>query len=93
MLKNKKEMKKHEDTLKEFAKCVTCMLDAGISKDEIGFAVKVGFEAYEEFKKPKVTKIKISGNSKEDLFRQVRKLELDKDIEKDILNIIEKECL
>lgn len=71
------------------------LLKAGFKKEDIKLSLKVGFEAYEKFykkknikTKPKMQVYEINANSKEEAIKQLRKLELDKQVEKDIIKIL-----
>lgn len=61
-----------------------------LQKKKLKKAISIGFEAYYYFNNPKV--IKLSGE-KEDILKQIKRLELDKEVEKGLIDIINKECL
>ena len=90
--KNQKQIKDKEKTeiLCKFSQCIPEMLKNGFTKEEIKKAIRIGFEAYYYFNNPKV--IKISGE-KEDIIKQIKRLELEKEVEKNLINIINNECL
>lgn len=89
----KNSIKNNNDALKEFAKCVAYMRKGGITEKEIKYAVDVGFKGYNKFfkkSKPKFKVYEINANSKEEAIKQLKSLELDENIEKDIINILNK---
>lgn len=56
-----------------------------ITKEEIEMCVKIGLEAYEKFRKPKIETYEISANSIEQAIKQVKQLELPKHVEKVVI--------
>lgn len=92
LFKNKKVEKEKTEMLTEFSKLVAYILNA-VSEDELDYCYKVGKKAHKEFfkkeRKPKVSVFEINASSKEEAIKQLKNLELDEDVEKHILKIIE----
>lgn len=96
MFKKRRKIENDNEALKEFAKCVSYMLKAGIKKEDIDYAVEVGYKGYKKFfekenikTKPKMKVYEINAKDKEDAIKQLRALELDSKVEKDIIKILE----
>lgn len=95
MFRKKEEIKNDEEALKKFAEVVAYMLKGGFNIKDIEEAVEVGELAYKRFLKeeniktnPKFKVYEINAESKEEAINQIRQLELDKKVEKDIINIL-----
>ena len=89
LFKNKKVEK--TEMLTEFSKLVAYILNE-VSEEELDYCYKVGKKAHKEFfkkRKPKVQCFEINAENKEEAIKQLKRLELDEDVEKHILKIIE----
>ena len=78
------------EILEELAHII-CELRKNFSEDEIKIALKVGNRAYEKFiKKPKIENYEINADNKEDAIKQIKRLELPKEVEKIAISHITK---
>lgn len=94
MFKNRKR-EKELDIMEKISVVIATALKTGISEKDLDYAYNIGKEAYKECEKdftksknPKISTIQINAKDKEDAIRQVKQLELDKEIEKDIIKIL-----
>lgn len=79
-----------KDVMAEFSKIVAT-LRKDISEEDLKLCFRIGLEAYEKFKKPKVESFEINAKDKEEAIKQVKRLELPKHVEKVVLEQLMKE--
>lgn len=80
---------KKREILEELAHIIA-ELRKEFSESEIEIALKVGNKAYEKFKKPKFQSYEINASNKEEGIKQIKRLELPKEVEKIAISHITK---
>lgn len=78
-----------KDVMKQFSKLVAS-LRRDLSEEDLEECLKVGFEAYEKFGKPRISTFEINASNKEEALKQLKRMELPQDVEKAVYNILNK---
>ena len=96
MFKSKKVEKEKKEMLVEFSKLIAYLMQV-VDEKTLDRCYEVGKQAHYKFfenkkkrKNKNVEVLEINARSKEDAIKQIKSLELEKDIEEDLIKIISK---